>query len=253
MLGPPQWRVNSNYSRCAAMTALAASLPPGNVDAARMQCTITPEYMCYGCDCRRILVVIRSCPANSNISSSLPNALKENGQVGSRNNSNRRGPRPPVKGSAFHVAVWLIQSIPIFRTLPMIFAAHVKGYWITQIHSRLSAPSRRAQYPFLFGHAVLLHLIPGEYVPMRLSPRRTQCTVRYLSTRQYHYSMRLRNVSVGGTDPRSARRTVITARNLIAAFAGFRPNPAIPLMPNVDRSDRIPSGEHRSRARSAAG
>src|SRR6201999_2720383 len=112
--GPPQCRVNSNASRCAAtavMTALAACLPPGNVDAAKMHRTITPEYMCHGCDCRRILIVIRSPPASSSVSSSLPNALTENGQVGSRNISNRRGPCPQVRGSAFHVAVGVMQSI----------------------------------------------------------------------------------------------------------------------------------------------
>src|ERR1700733_6894109 len=118
MFGPVQWLVNSNSSRCAttaAIVAFAASLPAGSVDAARMQRTMTPEYMCHGCDCRRILMVILSSPANASVSSSLPNALAENGQVGSRNISNRRGPRPQVKGSAIHVSVWLIHSIQLYE------------------------------------------------------------------------------------------------------------------------------------------
>ena len=45
-----------------------------SVEAARMQRTITPEYMCQGCDCRRILIVIRSSPAWASRSSSLLNA-----------------------------------------------------------------------------------------------------------------------------------------------------------------------------------
>src|SRR6187549_2688697 len=91
MFAPLQCRVNSNSSQCAATTLItdfAASLPPDKVDAARMQRTITPEYMCQGCDCRRILIVIRSAPAACSVSSSLPNALTEYGQVGSRNISN---------------------------------------------------------------------------------------------------------------------------------------------------------------------
>src|SRR5215813_11220307 len=91
IFGPQQCLVNSNSSRCAAATAstaFAASLPVGNVEAARTQRTITPEYMCHGCECRRILMVILSDPAAASVSSSLANALAENGQVGSRNNSN---------------------------------------------------------------------------------------------------------------------------------------------------------------------
>src|SRR5882757_3472613 len=114
MFGPLQCLVNSNSSRwatTAVITDFAASLPPDKVDAARMQRTITPEYMCHGCDCKRILIVIRSSPADCSNSSSFPNALAQYGQVGSRNSSNRRGPCPQVKGSAFHVAVSLICSI----------------------------------------------------------------------------------------------------------------------------------------------
>src|SRR3981189_1471169 len=64
--GPLQWRSNSNSSRCwatAAITDFAAVFPPSRVEAARMQRTITPEYMCQGCDCRRTLTVMRSSPA----------------------------------------------------------------------------------------------------------------------------------------------------------------------------------------------
>src|SRR2546423_7523044 len=53
--GPLQCRSNSNSSRCAAtaaMTDFAAVFPASRVEAARMQRTITPEYMCQGCDCR---------------------------------------------------------------------------------------------------------------------------------------------------------------------------------------------------------
>ena len=57
-----------------AMTDFAAVFPPSRVEAARMQRTITPEYMCQGCDCRRILTVMRSSPAWSSRSSSLPKA-----------------------------------------------------------------------------------------------------------------------------------------------------------------------------------
>jgi hypothetical protein len=39
-----------------------------------MQRTITPEYMCQGCDCRRTLTVMRSSPASSSRSSSFPKA-----------------------------------------------------------------------------------------------------------------------------------------------------------------------------------
>ncbi len=59
IFGPRQWRSNSNSSRCAAtaaMTDFAAALPACSVEAARMQRTITPEYMCQGCDCSRILI-----------------------------------------------------------------------------------------------------------------------------------------------------------------------------------------------------
>jgi hypothetical protein len=59
-----------------------------------MQRTIRPEYMCQGCDCRRTLMVMRSSPASSSRSSSLPKALTENGQVGSRNTSKMRGRGP---------------------------------------------------------------------------------------------------------------------------------------------------------------
>ena len=62
-----------------------------------MQRTITPEYMCQVCDCRRILTVMRSSPVLSSRSSSLPKALMENGQVGSRNTWKTRGPCPPEK------------------------------------------------------------------------------------------------------------------------------------------------------------
>src|SRR4029077_3869104 len=78
------------------------SIEPGCGTAARMQRTITPEYMCQGCDCRRTLMVMRSLPACSSRSSSLPKALTENGQVGSRNTSKMRGPWPQTSGSARH-------------------------------------------------------------------------------------------------------------------------------------------------------
>src|ERR1700719_2309124 len=44
-----------------------------------------------------------SSPASPSRSSSLPNALTENGQVGSRNTSKTRGPWPQTSGSARHV------------------------------------------------------------------------------------------------------------------------------------------------------
>src|SRR6516164_6492450 len=91
IFGPLQCLVNSNSSRCAATAAsaaFAASLPLGNVEAARTQRTITPEYMCHGCECRQTLMVILSVPAAASVSSSLANAFAEYGQVGSRNISN---------------------------------------------------------------------------------------------------------------------------------------------------------------------
>src|ERR1700760_498149 len=51
--GPLQWRSNSNSSRCAAtavMTAFAAALPMSRVEAAKIQRTITAEYICHGWD-----------------------------------------------------------------------------------------------------------------------------------------------------------------------------------------------------------
>src|SRR6516162_6781583 len=48
-------------------------------------------------------MVIWSSPAWPRRSSSLPNALTENGQVGSRNTSRTRGPWPQMSGSARHV------------------------------------------------------------------------------------------------------------------------------------------------------
>jgi hypothetical protein len=65
-----------------------------------MQQTITPEYMCQGCDCRRTLTVMRSSPALSSRSSILPKALMENGQASSRNIPKMRGPWPQTSGSA---------------------------------------------------------------------------------------------------------------------------------------------------------
>src|SRR3954468_21000707 len=50
-------------------------------------------------------MVMRSSPACPSSSSSLPNALTENGQVGSRNTSKTRGPLPHTSGSARHVFV----------------------------------------------------------------------------------------------------------------------------------------------------
>src|SRR4051794_20610306 len=50
--GPPQWWSNSNSSRCAATAAItdfAAAFLLSSVEAARIQRTITPEYMCQGC------------------------------------------------------------------------------------------------------------------------------------------------------------------------------------------------------------
>src|ERR1700726_4642959 len=86
IFGPAQCLVNSNSSRCAAMaasTAFAASLPVGNVEAARTQRTITEEYMCHGCECSQILMVMLSEPATPSVSSIFLNALAVNGQVGS--------------------------------------------------------------------------------------------------------------------------------------------------------------------------
>src|SRR5262249_42105082 len=117
IFAPLQCLVNSNSSRCsatAASTAFAASLPVGNVEAARTQRTITPEYMCHGCECRRTLMVILSEPVAARVSSSLANALAEYGQVGSRNISNCRGPRPQVSGLARQV---LIASVILSLTL----------------------------------------------------------------------------------------------------------------------------------------
>src|SRR5215471_19072610 len=54
-----------------------------------------------------------SSPAWARRSSSLPNALTENGQVGSRNTSKTRGPWPQTSGSARHV--FFIRSFPPFR------------------------------------------------------------------------------------------------------------------------------------------
>src|SRR6266568_4690594 len=91
IFGPAQCVVNSNSSRCAATAAsaaFAASLPVANVEAARTQRTITPEYMCHGCECSQILMVMLSEPATASVSSSLVNAHAEYGQVGSRNISN---------------------------------------------------------------------------------------------------------------------------------------------------------------------
>src|SRR5215469_11699546 len=48
-------------------------------------------------------MVIWSSPAWPRRLSSLPNALTENGQVGSRNTSRTRGPWPQTSGSAYHV------------------------------------------------------------------------------------------------------------------------------------------------------
>src|SRR5580704_2425753 len=48
-------------------------------------------------------MVMRSSPAWPSRPSSLPNALTENGQVGSRNTSKMRGPWPQTSGSAHHV------------------------------------------------------------------------------------------------------------------------------------------------------
>jgi len=56
--------------------------------------------------------MILSSPADVSVSSSLPKARAENGQVGSRNISNRRSPRPQVSGSARH-DVSLIALIPV--------------------------------------------------------------------------------------------------------------------------------------------
>ena len=93
------------------MTAFAVAFPPSSVDAAKMQRTITPEYMCQGCDWRRILSVMRSAPAAASNSSNLPNAFTEYGQVGSRNASNIRGPLPQTRGSARH-ALEIMRSFP---------------------------------------------------------------------------------------------------------------------------------------------
>src|ERR1700724_233818 len=50
---------------------------------------------------------MRSSPACASRSSSLPNAFTENGQVGSRNTSNTRGPWPQTRGSARHVVCFI--------------------------------------------------------------------------------------------------------------------------------------------------
>src|SRR5580693_862749 len=46
---------------------------------------------------------MRSSPIRASRSSSLPNALTENGQVGSKNTSKTRGPWPQTSGSASHI------------------------------------------------------------------------------------------------------------------------------------------------------
>src|ERR1700730_1974517 len=82
------------------MTDFAAALPLSGVEAARMQRTITPEYICQGCDWSRSLMVRRSSPTWSSSASTLPNALTENGQVGSKNISKMVGPCSQTSGSA---------------------------------------------------------------------------------------------------------------------------------------------------------
>src|SRR5580692_7689859 len=52
-------------------------------------------------------MVTRSSPVCARRSSSLPNAFTENGQVGSRNISNTRGPWPQTRGSARHVVCFI--------------------------------------------------------------------------------------------------------------------------------------------------
>src|SRR5215467_15555135 len=54
---------------------------------------------------RRAAMLTLSDPAPASVASSLANALAENGQVGSRNISNRRGPCPQVSGSARQVLI----------------------------------------------------------------------------------------------------------------------------------------------------
>src|ERR1700693_3761475 len=61
-------------------------------------------------------MVMRSSPAWASRSSSLPNALTENGQVGSRNTSKMRGPWPQTSGSACHTFFIRFLLLHLVRT-----------------------------------------------------------------------------------------------------------------------------------------
>src|SRR6516162_2984457 len=61
-------------------------------------------------------MAIWSSPASPRRSSSLPNALTENGQVGSRNISKTRGPWPQTSGSARHVFFIRFFLLRVVRT-----------------------------------------------------------------------------------------------------------------------------------------
>src|SRR5216684_2819014 len=64
-----------------------------------------------GCECSQILSVTLLAPADCKVSSSLPKAFAENGQVGSRNTSKTLDPCPQVNGSARHA-----EFVPTMRS-----------------------------------------------------------------------------------------------------------------------------------------
>src|SRR6516165_9132878 len=95
-------------------------------------------------------MVIWSSPAWPSRSSSLPNALTENGQVGSRNTSNTRGPWPQTSGSARHA--FFIRSF-----LLRLIDKRRWGRRGSDVACRETPPSRAGQqrhrFQYLFGAA----------------------------------------------------------------------------------------------------
>src|SRR5262249_43484828 len=122
---------------------------------------------------RRIAMLTLSDPALASVSSSLPNALAEKGQVGSRNISKRRFPRPQVSGSARQALI------------------------VSVMHSSFGCGA--ANCPFLNGqpcapHGTLKDLRPRVGVPrifLRRSPRSS-------ATRQLLSALRLRQQASAG-------------------------------------------------------
>src|SRR5260370_39495781 len=98
-----------------ASTFLAAPLPSPRVEAASAQRVITPEKRCHGCECSQILSVTLPAAADCKVSSSLPKAFAENGQVGSRNTSKTLDPCPQVSGSARHAEFVSTMRSPCFH------------------------------------------------------------------------------------------------------------------------------------------